>query len=829
MAKKKNLKLAIFAPILSLIICMSMFVGTTFAWFTDSVTSANNVIRAGNLDVVLEYKSSWDEDWKNVNSTTKVFKEDALYEPGYTEIVFLRVSNAGTLDFRYDLRVNVGTEVEGTNMAGEKFSLSDYLLIGSYTQDEYASGFNYADILMPVMFGNREAALSNVELTKLSEYDGVIGTNKPSLAGEQSSQVIALVLTMPESVGNEANYRGDAMPSIELAVSLLATQLASESDSFGSDYDEDAAAFTVSAANAMMAENKSVDLYNCNEPGKTLIIPSNYTGTLTLSNVKVAGIIQDSSVVALSNENEIKPANIVVNGNVVVKAVSEGKSAITAKNIKITGDGNLTAIANGQHAYGIGGENTQSINIEGVKIVDVQGGCAGKIGTDTKYYKDAPEGGAAIGSGLNGAVITLKDVEVINAIGGSKSAGIGSLYHTGVIVNIEDSIIKNVVGGATAAAIGGSRVSNGATENGTTINITNSTINAIGGVYGAGIGSGYDTHCQSKQPLTTINITNSTINATGGQYAAGVGTGYHNAALAGEIKNSTINATSGEKVYKATYTSAQDIGFGVVDPAREGLQANSCLIVDGEKIYLDFVKSVSEVTAEKIETYAILENTISADSGKLAVDGGVLDGNGNEVEVTVKGSTDAAITITSGTVKNLDVVHANHSTLGVGIGINPNSSDKLTDDLVIENVSVFYSEDIFDRNILYAIYAETKDGSDVNVVINNSALYGAVDVPGAKNFTATNTTFGSGEFWFMALSGTSTFTDCTFEGICINAYDFAAGKTITFTNCYVGETKLTAENFKSLLIDDAWDYSSDLCSTNMKDCVIVIDGVAVAW
>jgi hypothetical protein len=61
------------------------------------------------------------------------------------------------------------------------------------------------------------------------------------------------------------------------------------------------------------------------------------------------------------------------------------------------------------------------------------------------------------------------------------------------------------------------------------------------------------------------------------------------------------------------------------------------------------------------------------------------------------------------------------------------------------------------------------------------------------------------------------------------AYADAAGKTVTFTNCTVDGMKLTAENFKDLLIDTRWDYSSDLCSTNLQNCKIIIDGVEVTW
>ena len=55
MTNKKNTRRALFMSALSLILCFAMLMGTTFAWFTDSVTSANNIIKSGNLDVELYY------------------------------------------------------------------------------------------------------------------------------------------------------------------------------------------------------------------------------------------------------------------------------------------------------------------------------------------------------------------------------------------------------------------------------------------------------------------------------------------------------------------------------------------------------------------------------------------------------------------------------------------------------------------------------------------------------------------------------------------------------------------------------------------------------
>ena len=114
MKTMKSTKRALLASVVALFLCFSMLLGTTYAWFTDSASSASNVITAGNLDVVLEYKTAWDDEWAPVEADTLLFNDEALYEPGYTEIVFLRVSNAGSLALKAQLDQKDG---EGTTPA----------------------------------------------------------------------------------------------------------------------------------------------------------------------------------------------------------------------------------------------------------------------------------------------------------------------------------------------------------------------------------------------------------------------------------------------------------------------------------------------------------------------------------------------------------------------------------------------------------------------------------------------------------------------------------------------------------------------------------------
>ncbi len=279
MTNSQNTKRALFSSVMALLLCFTMLLGTTFAWFTDNAVSGRNIIKSGNLDVVLQYKTSWGDEWAPVEPDTKLFKENALYEPGYTEVVFLRVSNAGNLALKYNLNVNVAEETKSTNVYGEEFSLMNYLEIGYYVQDEFNSGANYADILMPLMFGTREAALNNVEtLTKLENDNGVIRSNAPVLAGTETAQVVAIVLTMPDTVGNEANHMIDIpAPTIDLGVTLVATQLTEEEDSFDDQYDE--------GAEYPVIVNTNAELKDALQGGNDIVLSTNFT--LTDETIKI--------------------------------------------------------------------------------------------------------------------------------------------------------------------------------------------------------------------------------------------------------------------------------------------------------------------------------------------------------------------------------------------------------------------------------------------------------------------------------------------------------------------------------------------------------------
>lgn len=225
MSNKKSTKRSLVFSILSLLLCMTMLVGTTFAWFTDSVTSGKNQIVAGNLDVAFEYYT--ENGWADVEGKTDLVDPDALWEPGHAEVVYLKVSNVGTLALKYQLALNVFSEVLGVNKEGKNIKLSEYLKYGVLNDVE------------PGAFATREDALEAVEKDLLGARALADHSEVASLLPEEFD-TFALVIWMPTTVGNEANHNGVNVPSIELGVSVAATQFSSEEDSFDKYYDADA-------------------------------------------------------------------------------------------------------------------------------------------------------------------------------------------------------------------------------------------------------------------------------------------------------------------------------------------------------------------------------------------------------------------------------------------------------------------------------------------------------------------------------------------------------------------------------------------------------------
>lgn len=231
MMNNKSTKKAFLMSMLSLLLCVSMFVGTTFAWFTDEVTSTNNVIQSGRLDAGLYYGDAA-EDITEDASTGAIFDYD-LWEPGYTQIRYVKITNEGNLAFKFQLNI-----IPNMQPAAGEANLADVIDVYMFDVD--------ADV-------SREAIAAAEPVGTLSELmadaDGAaygyllpaegVGTNDynedvTAPCGEIS---YCIVLKMQESAGNE--YQNLSVGN-GFSVQLLATQYTWENDSFDHTYDDGA-------------------------------------------------------------------------------------------------------------------------------------------------------------------------------------------------------------------------------------------------------------------------------------------------------------------------------------------------------------------------------------------------------------------------------------------------------------------------------------------------------------------------------------------------------------------------------------------------------------
>ena len=233
MASKRTRR-ALISSVISLVLCCSMLIGTTFAWFTDSVTSTNNIIKSGNLDIELYYQNDETSDWTKVDATTNVFKVNTLWEPGHTEVVKLKVVNEGTLALKYQLGVNVASETGSFNMAGEAFKLSDHIQFAIIDGDKNYTRAQAVEAAEGTATALKQAYDSDtIVLYPKAEFEK--DSTKPMEA------VVTMVVYMPTTVGNEANYgKGQTVPQINLGLNLFANQYTFEEDSFDETYDANA-------------------------------------------------------------------------------------------------------------------------------------------------------------------------------------------------------------------------------------------------------------------------------------------------------------------------------------------------------------------------------------------------------------------------------------------------------------------------------------------------------------------------------------------------------------------------------------------------------------
>jgi len=204
-------KAALVFSVCLLLLWALLGTGATIAWFTDSPESARNSFQVGVLDLAVSYKNDVVTEYTPMDQNTAVFNDRALYEPGYTQAVYLKIENVAEVAFDYKLSVTMSDYTDSTNEAGENLHLPDYLRFG------VVFGASEAELTRALA---RENALQDMEAYCLDTYSQ---TDTVTVEAGQT-RYAALVVFMPEDVDNVANYRDDVPPTVELGIAVYAQQ-----------------------------------------------------------------------------------------------------------------------------------------------------------------------------------------------------------------------------------------------------------------------------------------------------------------------------------------------------------------------------------------------------------------------------------------------------------------------------------------------------------------------------------------------------------------------------------------------------------------------------
>lgn len=293
MTRSSITKKALFISTCALLFSMLMMAGSTFAWFTDSVSTGSNKITTGSLKVELLHTNAKVKDEAEVTQSTLLFTdkngEAISWEPGAVAYENFKVENAGdlALNYRLALDLNNANTIAGTD--GK--SLKDVLKVKVVKGGVSASDVTENSLKTAEGF----AAVAGDQLNILKK---AAGKDTQKLAKSASSAVYGVILywqpnaetdyqynlanyTDKDSTGKSVDKTSDGKDrlSIDLGISLGATQAMEESDSSGNDYDREATypAGNASELQTALKDGATIELTGNIALDKDLIVDKNVT------------------------------------------------------------------------------------------------------------------------------------------------------------------------------------------------------------------------------------------------------------------------------------------------------------------------------------------------------------------------------------------------------------------------------------------------------------------------------------------------------------------------------------------------------------------------
>ena len=381
MKTAKTSKRALLCSVLSIALCLSMLIGTTFAWFTDTASTAVNKIQAGTLDVALEMSTDG-TNWESAEGKTLTFKtkdnraaDQILWEPGCTyELPQLRVVNKGNLALKYKIQI---TGIQG------------------------------------------DAKLN--EVIDWTINDAAINLTEEHLTAGQTGAAFTIKGHMQDTANND--YQNLTIDGI--GITVYATQDTVENDSFDNTYDKDAVYPIVAMDTLQELINNAAEPVSAKLEGNiagSLTVPQDKNITLDLNGFTLTG--GDSHAILNRGTLCIKDSS----GNGKIVASKANTSALR------NGDGAVCVIEGGTLTRAAG-ENNKWHTVENFGTMTFNGG---KVIAEDGQSFAIVNGWNYINPGEQKATMTINNIEMKagpnglkNCAGGTLTMNGGTLHCTG--------------------------------------------------------------------------------------------------------------------------------------------------------------------------------------------------------------------------------------------------------------------------------------------------------------------------------------------------------------------------------------------------------------
>ena len=762
MTRNRSTKSALISSVVALFLCFTMLLGTTYAWFTDSVASGSNVITAGNLDIKVEYTLDG-ENWDLLDGANDLFQM-SLWEPGHTEVVALRITNEGSLALKYTATMNIVEETYGTNKAGEPIVLSEILTVSTLRQQTGTVG----DITVDLAFGGENRVA--YETTVPFKAAGVIGTEKELLPG--NAHYLIVKVDMADTVGNEANAKDkDSLPSIEFGINVMATQYAYEEDSFDNQYDAAATYMNKNADGAWEITNvgelllfaKNVNLGITDYAGETVVLANDidlaginwmgignwsyaFCGTFdgqghTVSNLTINrpsaegigffGVVQNATI------KDFTIKNVSINAYSMVAAAVGAAYPATISGVNVTG--NINIVSEWAYVAGVAGYCYYGTQVDDCSVI------ADGMGSITSETRNAV-GGITAWLLEGDHKVTNCDVANLNLTGWTNIGGITGFVH-----------YNNTIDGCTV-------------EN---VNMTKTRIDGHPGI--GLISGGWSYNANNAITLSNNSLKNITLNG------------------------SAVYKASANYLYGSEYGGADNSNFVLSGNTEDGI-VNNLIIADADK--MEKVATAADLQAALNN---VTENTVIQLTADIAGDFAVaqhpearivIDGNGHEFAGTlVVDGKSSTITSAGIVIRNVvfkaDSINAD-ACIRLGDGT---TATRYTCNVTVSNCTFDVPGAVGvksytggDKNLIITGCTATANahslaqiaGAD-NVVVENCKVYSknGANFNQTTNVTVTGSTFdvkgyavrfgaGSGD---SALVETYLIKDCAMKSACTDADD----------------------------------------------------------